>query len=364
MQNHSLNQNGRKYSFTPSDGVTTSISVLSLKDSVSGYTLRKGDKKTPTSFSYTAYRSNGYKGTYRYHNKTAAPPIVLIDSGSMGTFLDDRLNLTSNQAHLYNRAYNSLVNKLRGTLDLSIAVAEGHQTAAMLGSLNKLETYVKKWGPKISGLKTAGANWLAYSLGLRPLLQDVYGSVDEFYRHKVPGLLQIKTGARDTFDNKAVLKERPNDPQTTAVGNGVEGYLFHLQFQDSGGFDLKRWTSLNPASIAWELTPYSFVVDYVYDIGNYLRQLETSLLYASAFVSGYHTYLYAYDYSHRDLGVRNDQKSSFEYSDVTASVSRRVFTRTVLTSMPAPQLPRFKLPTAWQQFVTSAALLTTFLGKR
>lgn len=372
MKNQNITQNGtvvsRNYDL---NGNVTSVqtgTTVSLYDVVTGYSLVVGDKKKPNSFAYETLRDLTYRGRADLFQK--APFYKSSDSlGVFGSRLSDRLPTISWQRTLYyNRALSKLVEKCRGSLDLSVAVAESAETARMLNAVERVRKFLDGVPPSKVGfrwtqpLRELGTRWLEWHLAIKPLIQDVYGSIDEFLRHKVPSLLEINSKAYGQFGDVEVSKLYPNDPKSVAVGSGVQGCYFAIRMKDHGGFDLKRWTSLNPASIAWELLPLSFVADYFYDVGNFLRNLETSLLYQTDFVDGYYTELYSVHYGHREVGPRGDTSTRVYFYDASASYDRTRFFRSVLSSMPLPRAPTFKLPTSWQQLVTLASLLAVKLN--
>jgi hypothetical protein len=351
---------------------TDVVSILSLQDTVPVFSTSQGDKKNPNNHKYSAYRELTYRGKELVFNKLNATQYYNRQEnyGVFGNKLGSRLNLPSEKDAIYNRALAKLYEKVRGGLDLSVAVAESHETARMLNILERFRKWAEGAPPKEVNfnwrqpLNRLGNRWLEWHLAVRPLLQDLYGSVDEFYRHKLPRLMQVQAKVTVPMPKHvAVAKEYANDPVSYAEVDGFEGIMFSLQFQDSGGFDLKRWSSLNPVSIAWELMPLSFVVDYFYNISQMLRSLETSLLYNSSFVRGYWTWLYFYKASHRDVGVRKAGGDPYYVIDKTASSDVTHFERNVLLNMPLPKPPVFKLPTSWQQLVTMASLLAVKLKK-
>lgn len=348
------------------------VAIPSLHDRVPLVSTSPGDKKNPTDYAYNAYRDMMYRGKITALSKLNPNTYFISQElhGVVGSRLDNRLgsSLVSKKDAIYNRALAKLYDKVRGGLDLSVAVAESHETARMLNILERFRKWSEGVPPKEVNfnwrqpLNRLGNRWLEWHLAVRPILQDLYNATDEFYRHKLPKLMQVNAQVTVPMPKGIpVAKEYPNDPVSYAEVIGFEGIRFSLQFQDSGGFDLKRWSSLNPVSIAWELLPLSFVVDYFYNISQMLRSLETSLLYDSRFVSGYWTWLYWFKASHRDVGLRRKGEDPQYLYDVTASSDVTRFERTVLHSMPLPKPPVFKLPTSWQQLVTMASLLAVKL---
>jgi hypothetical protein len=121
---------------------------------------------------------------------------------------------------------------------------------------------------------------------------------------------------------------------------------------------------MNPLSITWELIPYSFVVDWFVDIGSYLRNFETGLLYNSIFLSGYKSELYRYG-AELTCGFAQHVSGDMKYiaRDLNAMTRRVEFSRTVLGTYPLPNRPSIKADLGSSQLLSAAALLRQFLSK-
>lgn len=379
MENHDKTTTGsvRIITYNPAGQITSSNSFTtqSLRDIVTNYSTSNGDRKAPNNFKYDAYRDMGYRGSTRilYNMGGGNRYLGQTNDGVFGSFLSMRIQLPADRRSFhYNRALSRLYDMIRGQLDLSVAVAEASETKRMLNAFERVDKALFSVPPGVKDrsanwrtpLRALGGKWLEWHLGWKPLIQDMYGAIDEFYRHKVPALLTVRAKSQEQFPKSlSVAKLYSNDPAQFAFGTGIQGVAFHLCFQDKGGFDLNRWTSLNPASIAWELLPLSFVFDYVYDVGSMLRSLETSLLYDSLFVDGYWTQLYAGSYAHDEVGLRNNGGDPIYIYQASASYDVKRFERSRLSGMPAPKLPTFVLPTSWQQLITLASLAAVRLPK-
>lgn len=345
------------------DGVTNPVyqDNVKFRDSVTR-TTSEGDKKSPTAHSYQTTEITTWSGTRTViDSKTGA--MVRVESGvqpgetSLHTdIIVPGHDISSYETRLYNRALANLNSQIRGNLDLSISAAEFRSTAKMFGSIGKLSSYVKRGGTwSKTALGTAGKNWLGYSLGWRPLVQDIYGSVDEFYRSTMPKLLEFTGKASERLTNASVASAA-GWPKQSATRSGIAGVHIHVRYR-TPGFDIARWTSLNPLSIAWELMPYSFVVDYFYNIGNLLRGVETAVRYDPYFESGYITKLFAEDAYCVD-NRRRTASGSTEIRDLVSSYKIRNFQRIPLGSYPLPRLPQLEVPSAATQLLTLASLLS------
>jgi hypothetical protein len=361
--NHSNQTYGTKR-VTYYDGSSSVTSgLVSSLDEVSGVTIVKGDHKAPNNFSYTAQSRQSYRGTIS-RIRPGYLPYYALDDGLVrnGESVANLVSVPNNLNRLYNTALSRFYEKARGGLDLSISVLEGAQTYRMLNSIHKLSTYVEKNGPWWkNGLKGAGKNWLAYHLGWTPLVNDVYGACDEFQNwlrgDSTPML--ISGSAKEGFKaNQFPVSGFSGVDRYPSEVNGRQGVIFRAKFAPGSGFNIERWTALNPVSMAWELLPYSFVVDYFYDIGSMLRSLETACLYSSRFSNGYITYLRAVNIVHRIKGRRNVVSSdNYDMCDYISEFTFKNFRRERMGSAPLPHLPSFEVPTSWQKLTTMAGLL-------
>lgn len=115
--------------------------------------------------------------------------------------------------------------------------------------------------------KDASALWLEYHFGWSPLIQDIHTAVkliESPFHHGFP----IQATATSHFENSG--------PFGYNESNRQKGYVSQKQgctmFVENP--NLHRATTLgltNPAAIAWELVPFSFVVDWFIPVGNFLN---------------------------------------------------------------------------------------------
>jgi hypothetical protein len=114
----------------------------------------------------------------------------------------------------------------------------------------------------------------------------------------------------DIYGTADALSKRPKgDWRVTAKGTKSQKDLFTATWGDfDAGYGTAEVTSkamtridclpqneaiislaslgiLNPLEVAWEVTPFSFVVDWVYPIGDWLNSLDAMLGYGSAYTS-------------------------------------------------------------------------------
>lgn len=280
--------------------------------------------------------------------------------------LEPSFTLNSQRTLAYNQAVSRLYDCIRGQLDLSVSLAESGQVVRMLRAVAKVSSYIRSFRPSEIGNK-----WLEYQYGWKPLLADVYAVADKLVAKPTSPERFIKATGSARQGNtwrSASGSFTPSNVYTTEVGTRSDRCLIQCNYKFSNSIitELAGWTSLNPLSIAWELTPYSFVADWFIDIGGYLRNTESALAYGQAFSSGFVTYGTR---THQTVAKRGtESQTSFgqtitNYHDVEQV---RIFTekkREILASNPLPRLPSFKANLGSSQLISAAALLSQFIRR-
>lgn len=376
--------------------------------------LVRGDRKAPNPWAYSIRR-------------VAYPTGRVVYSFNNRIFRDTEGVLTTDDSHFpavdlawwdtlaYNGALDRLVSKIRGGLDLATSLAEAGQTVKMLnlvkryvdvavdmrnsyrrevvrGIANKLTDQqarkrLNRWQSGLSrrhpglyrpippakkrGLAAAvtgnAANgWMEYTYGLSPLVSDIRGVADQVVRH-----------ARNSMRIKAKCKQDMEGKLTFQISNwaGFGGTLAaertgfaHCEISvrllpdwDKG---LDQWTSLNPVSVAYELMHLSFVIDWLFDIGSYIRNLETSMLYSPKFLDGYVSNLIKYeDNLVGSSGIKKIGGDTYALTRATSSLQRITFNRAKLSSFPAPRPPQFKAELGSGRLISAAALLRQLIRR-
>lgn len=338
-------------------------------------TSHQGNFKDPTEY--------GYSTTWYYNPKSAKLVGVAYDMygaihskfyGPSSSLAGARCPIPDLANAVYNKALSKLVEKCRGGLDLSIDIAEHSSTRRMLAELGSASRYLSGFG-----VKRWANEWLQLQYGWLPLLSSAYAAADEMVRYGL-GLMHVKAGARgseditgkvklsDHFDFTDTGYKSADAPYVQCKGEKTAFTTFRINIDTSDSvLQASRWTSLNPVSIAWELVPYSFVFDWFYDVGSYLRDLESSVLLNRSFKSGCVTSGTALD-----LHQKIDYVATVSIEPYSAFVRRwleesniveRTLTRTVLSDFPGPRLPTVNLDLSWKRWVSAASLLSQKLLK-
>jgi hypothetical protein len=296
---------------------------------------------------------------------TVRGPCLPYNGRQGWSWVDLNPRLDAAWSDCYNQALDKLVDDYRGNLDISIDLAESRQTIKMFKVTDQVLDFTSTFVRRFGVVKVLSNAWLQYTYGVKPLLSTIHGLADEnlrviinkVNRYKARRSMQIPGGPINLQ-----LFNGGGHPNFTTTGTGKASVTIGT-FLCSPEVDPGRLSSLNPASIAWELMPYSFVVDWFYNLGGYLRNMETALLYDSQFRGGYVTKLWAYDGS----VVWRDSGSNF-YSSWTNSVTGHLKNTTIirrkLHSFPRPELPSFGAKLGSSRLISASALLGQMLGRR
>lgn len=261
----------------------------------------------------------------------------------------------------YNQALSKLYEQMRGSLDLSVALGEHSATLKMFKAASKLSRYILQLHPK-----HWAKHWLEYKYGWSPLVSDLYATVQEFSR-VVPTLLTLKSKATIRDSGEFKVSQSSTDYHTAATWEASGRTRFGVVWEPSTSTlsTLARLSSLNPASIAWELTPFSFVFDWFVDVGSYIRDLESSIVLAGGFRSGFVTTTTKTTIFTKITGLGQISSVRSTNGQSNGCYTVKTMNRKVLLNLPRPDIPRFKPRLGPSRLITSAALLKTlFLSEK
>lgn len=328
-----------------------------------------GDRVTPNAWNYQVDKERGWGDG------------ACDDFLSNGNFAGGLSGCAGSSSHLlplggwrrseaYNKALDKLNDEIRGNLDLAVSVAEGISVGRGLVkgvadgvqlvrnlrrggvSVEYLQGWLRQWTrdptfrPRETArdtLRNAANGWLQFQYGWKPMMKDIFDSMDEYIRIILNRMKRCRS--RATVEDRSIdnytgqIWSQNGFKCTRAISTASRCEIgVSLSFPD---FDLYRWTSLDPVTLVWELIPYSFVVDWFWNIGNYARNFETALLYGSRFHGGYVSESWLSDCE--AYCPKQRVSTSFGWRDITGPLSawrtRRRFERYVLTDYPYPRLP-------------------------
>jgi hypothetical protein len=372
----------------------------------------QGNFKSPNPWSYTITDSTSMTGEHIVWNTVLGSIQVTSGNIGRGNLAPSPPDTSSAVNNAINGAISRLNEKVRGSLDLATSLAETGQAFKMLNLVGRFESGVvdmrrsydreilkkirsfrsrrglaralRNWQRDlrsrypgayrpvpvtpglVSRVSSLGANgWCEYTYGWNPLISDIRGVAENivgFVRNndKVSGKYTLRlnnTTAAPDFDmqNGWVYP-------STYTDEGFVMAKFNIKLSNGWDPGLAKWSSLNPLAVAWELTPYSFVIDWFLDIGDYMRNLESALLFNSKFVSGSRSVLIKVQRSRKVQAVKNNANAKTICNGSNA-YSYTNFTRSILTFYPTPYLPSFKADLGSSRLISAAALLRQLIRK-
>lgn len=210
-----------------------------------------------------------------------------------------------------------------------------------------------------------GNRWLELQYGWKPLLNDVYGSMAELadkdnkqkdrYRVTVRG--SARNNATSIYNSSVSGQE--GDRNVVKIEHSVRCRLDYNYTNPVTG-TLARLGITDPATVAWELMPWSFVADWFIPIGGYLSALNAATGYS--FLGGSSTYRGTCGVTGFDLGPLGyasnpafPNAASFPLR--VGSYSGKFIRRIAYSSSPLPRFPGFKNPLSLHHLANSIALL-------
>jgi hypothetical protein len=231
----------------------------------------------------------------------------------------------------------------------------------ILGAARKLGTSVSRKARsrfiseyrKRNGGNAIADGWLELQYGWRPLLQDIYGSA-EFLAKKQTHEIR---GRVNSSQKRNCYETREIDSQTTLRTNFFFEVGESVWFQTSGAelASAKESGLTNPLSVAWEVLPWSFVVDWFIPVGGYINRLDATL--GLSFQRGSLTIYQKGTLVQESLIDGSD--GIHQYNGwATGDKTLVDVTRVKLEEFPGNQFPGFKNPYSFEHALNAIALLT------
>lgn len=204
----------------------------------------------------------------------------------------------SSMESLHNHVYAKFLQKVREAPAIGVDLAEYRVTMRMLGTalralrapLQTFGEFVKREGTVIlrrNGkykaiaeipLKFMPNAWLTFHFGVEPLMKDLHLLLEYFDKPPKPNVVvaksQRKAKATDTVQYGGVSPLLRN--MTTTYGVKLQASVIRINDRLA---TLSDFGVVNPLSIAWEVVPFSFVVDWFYPIGPYIASISDLLGY-------------------------------------------------------------------------------------
>jgi hypothetical protein len=339
-------------------GVYSSVGYYELLSVISDQI--HGDRKTVNPHEFKKIIFQEYHGDFHRDD-----PIESLDQIGIISSFTRYVDASPNWSNLYNDALSKMHEQLRSGgfgsgLDLSVDLAEAHQVRKMLKDSLKLVNFIRSFKPRNWANK-----WLEYQYGWKPLVSSVYGTFDALMHRRLFGLQHVVGQSRDTYSDYNNFSDLAWPGSTEVIrrsGSRRARIGCYFRTKNTTAEQLSGYTSLNPVSIAWELLPYSFVADWFIDIGSYLRNVESALLYSQDFVGGYLVFGYRDSQVGQIYGGKTVGNTT-TFGSGSASILQSYKQRSRVDNFPLPSLPSFRADLGWQRLLSGASLLSQHWGK-
>jgi hypothetical protein len=178
--------------------------------------------------------------------------------------------------------------------------------------------------------KDVAQNWLELQYGWLPLLKDVENAAQFLAHHYNVPLQKVVRVSAKTKLGGGYSSSSPSNVVPAEI-RAVEKVRIKAILREKNVAMLAGLT--DPLSIAWELTPYSFVADWFIPIGNWLQARQLSSALEGTFVTSVKRYSEIVGLKSTNLGNQGDIPA---YRDRTVG-----YDRSVSSTLQVP-LPSFK----------------------
>lgn len=289
--------------------------------------------------------------------------------------------------------YNSLAGRLLENVkdqkvNLAVFYAERHQMLDMFG--NTINRVARAYSAvrrgrfreafralgtgstkRVSPFKSPANNWLELQYGWLPLLSDMYGVSQEYEKIWARRIAEDKNPIQRTrvafecFEADVVNSTSNSSIPLGMTLNREYIYLARVwcayTVSDESLNLISRVGLTNPLAVAWEVVPFSFVVDWVLPVGRFLNTLDATV--GLSFVSGGNSGL-----THSNL--RSIKEGTFVNGNFRSTWTCPGFgrydryERAPIYGFPAVTLPQLKDPVSGLHVANALALLAQAFSRK
>lgn len=292
------------------------------------------------------FTSVGGCGLYNENDVTAA-----VQSAALAKFRSNDVNLSTTLAESMETA--NYIASVASDVFKFLRAVKTARPSLVKAFIYKRFSIPRKQRLRGADLTTAKL-WLEYNYAIKPLVGDINNYLRLYSEGIVTNNQHDRPWVISARSRKALVVRRKSE--LSGVRHAAEAYVAVRTklFATVNDADLLARSQLGITKsdallAAWEIVPFSFVLDWALPIGNYIEaHLATQGL---KFRSGYTSIRV------RELGFTTPVNTTS--SDYTATFSSTCdwYWRKVLTSFPLPVL-QFKDPRSYSHLVTAASLFT------
>ncbi len=211
--------------------------------------------------------------------------------------------------------------------------------------------------------------WLEYSYGWKPLLQDTFDLAEataEIMIERQKVWRKQTTRAQNAKSFKKSSSDTYWDLKSTIVSQTYAEVGVEYAIPDGSVSIADAFGLTNPATVAWELVPFSFVADWFLPIGDYLSSFTaySGLTFKKGFISERHVWTCTREmiWKRKDLG--GGSYIDFGGAQLKDTKTLVHIKRTPLLTFPSIGFPKFNDPRSFAHGASAIALLQSlFLRK-
>lgn len=234
-----------------------------------------------------------------------------------------------------NKCYDNFRDKVLGSnAELGVNLAERHQAVRMV--VDRANTLRKSYLALRRGrlreffrllnvkplpkhqrwtyARNASAFWLEYHFGWSPLIGDIYNACDVLQSgYGKPRLVRARGSASDyigSWPNYATHLTLRSVSLRCDVQTGAQVEVTNPNLHQAARLGL-----INPISVAWELIPFSFLVDWFIPVSNFLNSwtdfvgLTFKNPYSTVLMTGLGSIDYQWNLGSGQYGISNDTRA-------------------------------------------------------
>lgn len=252
-----------------------------------------------------------------------------------------------------------IAGSLRALRRGDLAGVSRHLGLSERSTIRTVATARRKRQGKLTPDKALANEWLSLQYGWKPLLADVYNSAEvlaalsEDRRARVTSSKSYRWSSITHSDLWNQVPARRHE-----FGIYTRKYVYVFSHSNEVLKDLSAVGVTNPASVAWELLPWSFVLDWFIPVGQYIDLWDASL--GLTFEKGCVT-------SFKKVRVRYSVNGTKQGAGITyhtngnGSWLRVECSRSAIANFPLPHPPSFEPHITANRGASSLALLRQLL---
>lgn len=229
-----------------------------------------------------------------------------------------------------------------GSLQLGADIGEAGSTARMFGdnisavAKSLLAAKRGSWGdiPGYLGMSPRDVlsgrfpanRWLEYQYGWKPLFGSIYDTQAKIHRGIEKQNAKLRSTGNGTTSNSINFSDHGyvrDGVKATGVADYSCQCTILAKIVNPDLRNMAQWGLINPASIAWELVPFSFVVDWFVPVGNTLSAMTDTV--GLEFERGW-------------TSERFRGRTTIEYKGASMSEEQFSYNRTRLNNFPSPRV--------------------------